>query len=168
MYFINLNTAIVSVFLAIIYFELQNSWPQFHYIHGSSLTAFPYRYQEFVKTWKLVFLLLSGIWKYTRVDWIYSDSCLQGQQGQTFIFKTLRYTHVSAKIVVVVVVVTMYYNILQLQTSTFFCCWNFFLEKVPKGMYISRVWIRKCSCVMLLFFYIKARILKVFSVFLIV
>ena len=32
MHFINLNTAIVSVFLAIIYFELQNSWPQFHYM----------------------------------------------------------------------------------------------------------------------------------------
>ena len=115
-------------------------------LHGSSLTAFPYRYQEFVKTWKL-FFYFSGIWKYTRVDWIYSDSCLQGQQGQTFIFKTLRYsaasstsyyTRVSAKIVVVTICTT--YNC---RPQHFFVGGTSFRKSSKR--YVSRICVEKSA-----------------------
>ena len=82
---------------------------------------------------ELIGFILTVAYKASKVKLLFSRHCDTAAAGTSY------YTHVSAKIVVVVVVVTMYYNILQLQTSTFFCCWNFFLEKVPKGMYISRV-----------------------------
>ena len=81
---------------------------------------------------ELIGFILTVAYKASKVKLLFSRHCDTAAAGTSY------YTHVSAKIVVVAVG-TMYYYILQLQTSTFFCCRNFFLEKVPKGMYISRV-----------------------------
>ena len=115
-------------------------------LHGSSLTAFPYRYQEFVKTWKLVFFtslgyentpeligfILTVAYKASKVKLLFSRHC------DTAAASTSYYTRVSAKIVVV----TMYYYI-QLQTSTFFVGGTSFRKSSKRYMYISKVWVKK-------------------------